>query len=110
MASLEIWKTDGGVTVHEVADAGDGLKFEASKADEGGGSAIWFGARRLSGFYKKLPESTADACTAVGRKEGWDSVYINGRCVWADDAARAVTQVIEEYVSDLDDLSAIYGE
>lgn len=93
MASLEVWKKDGSVDIHEVADAGRGLSFKVAPPTNnyGNGAAIWFGSRQLSNLYRELPESTAEACSFVADKEGWAAVYINGRAVWSDAAAAAIS-------------------
>lgn len=93
MASLELWKTDGSVTIHEVTDAGGGLLFQVAPPTNnyGQGAAIWFGNRQLSNLYGDLPASTAEACSFVADKEGWAAIYINGRAVWSDAAAAAIS-------------------
>lgn len=98
MASLELWKKDGSVTIHEVADAGRGLSFTVAPPTNnyGQGAAIWFGGRQLSALYGDLPASTAEACSYVADKEGWAAVYINGRAVWSDAAARAVEMAVSD--------------
>ena len=98
MASLELWKKDGSVVIHEVADAGGGLLFKVAPPTNnyGQGAAIWFGNRQLSRLYDDLPASTAEACSAVADEEGWAALYINGRAVWADDAARAVEMAVSD--------------
>lgn len=98
MASLELWKKDGSVTIHEVADAGRGLSFTVAPPTNnyGQGAAIWFGGRQLSALYGDLPASTAEACSYVADKEGWAAVYINGRAVWFDAAARAVEMAVSD--------------
>lgn len=98
MASLELWKKDGSVTIHEVADAGGGLLFTVAPPTNnyGRGAAVWFGNRQLSALYDDLPASTAEACSYVADKEGWAAVYINGRAVWSDAAARAVEMAVSD--------------
>ena len=98
MASLEIWKKDGSVSVFEVADAGAGVAFTVAPPTNnyGQGAAIWFGSRQLSALYGDLPASTAEACSYVADKEGWAAVYINGRAVWSDAAARAVEMAVSD--------------
>lgn len=98
MASLEVWKKDGSVDIHDVADAGGGLFFKVAPPTNnyGQGAAIWFGNRQLSNLYEELPVSTAEACSFVADKEGWAAVYINGRAVWSDAAARAVEMAVSD--------------
>lgn len=98
MASLELWKKDGSVIIHEVADAGGGLLFNVAPPTNNyrQGAAIWFGNRQLSNLYGELPVSTAEACSFVADKEGWAALYINGRTVWSDAAAKAVEMAVSD--------------
>lgn len=93
MASLEIWSKES-IWCWEAADGGKGVELTTGDIPNGSGVAIWFGNRRVSQPHSNLPCDLMRAIDATGRADGWTAVFLNGRQIWASEAARAVDELV----------------